>query len=156
PNAIGGCATPASTNVTITIPPGPTANAGLDQTLCGDIVTVALSGSVAGTATGGTWTTAGSGTFANANALNTTYTPSAADKASGAVTLTLTTTGVNSCLATQDQMVVTITTVPTISAGPNLTRCADVATVAVTGAKNAVVTAFVWTTGGTGTFSPNT
>jgi hypothetical protein len=48
-------------------------------------------GSVGGGATTGTWTTAGTGTFNNANALNAVYTPSATDITAGTVTLTLTT-----------------------------------------------------------------
>jgi gliding motility-associated-like protein len=85
-NAAGCTSTDA---VTVTVDPVQTANAGSPQSLCfGSSVT--LAGSVGGSATGGTWS-GGSGTFSpNANTLNATYTPGAADTVGGSVTLTLT------------------------------------------------------------------
>ncbi|MDB5235864.1 MAG: hypothetical protein JWR44_2857 [Hymenobacter sp.] len=69
-----------------------------------------LAGTVGGSATGGTYTSSGTGTFSpNASTLNATYTPSAADLTAGSVTLTLTTAG-GSCAAATSQVVVTFTT----------------------------------------------
>lgn len=92
-NTASGC---TSTDVvTVTVDAVQTANAGSAQSLCygGSVV---LAGSVGGSATGGTWS-GGTGTFfPNANTLNATYTPSAADTVGGSVTLTLTSTSATS------------------------------------------------------------
>jgi hypothetical protein len=155
PNVVPGC-TPAATTVTITIPPGPVVSAGPNQTVCGDVNSVTLAGSVTHAA-GGTWTTNGTGTFSpNANTIAASYLPSAADKTAGTVTLTLTSTGNGFCTAESASMILTITPAPAISAGPDLSRCADVASVPVTGTKNAVVSSVIWTTLGSGSFSSNT
>ncbi len=87
----GNCV-PEDDNVTYTFSPAPTANAGVDQTLCANNANVSLNGSVT-VATGGTWS-GGAGTFSpNANSLTAVYTPTAAELTAGTVTLLLTTTG---------------------------------------------------------------
>lgn len=80
------------------------ANAGPDQTICSQSVgAITLNGSIQ-TASGGIWS-GGSGIyFPNNTALNATYTPTAAEVASGSVNLTLTTTGNNSCPAGIDNV----------------------------------------------------
>src|SRR6185436_16079348 len=99
--------------MTITITSPPTANAGIDKTVCGNNANVTLSGAVT-IASGGQWTTSGTGTFSpNATTLNATYIPGAADISSGAVNLILTTTGNGGCVAVTDTMHVTITSAPT-------------------------------------------
>ncbi len=87
-----------------------TASAGGNQTICAGSATAALGGSVGGCATGGQWTSSGTGTFApDATTLNATYTPSAGDIAAGTVTLTLTSSGQESpCGAATAQVFVTI------------------------------------------------
>ena len=57
-----------------------TANAGTNLNACQGVA-ITLNGSIGGGASTATWTTSGTGTFSNANALNATYTPSAADAA---------------------------------------------------------------------------
>ncbi|MEZ4922507.1 MAG: gliding motility-associated C-terminal domain-containing protein [Crocinitomicaceae bacterium] len=109
-------------NLTLTINPAPTVNAGADQTICAESPTVVLGGTVTG-ATGGTWTSTGTGTFVNPNSLNTNYICSASDILAGTVTLTLTTTGNGACAAVQDQMTITINPTPTITAGTDQTVC---------------------------------
>jgi hypothetical protein len=81
---------PAATDqMVITINPVATANANIDQTICSGS-TVTLAGAVGGSATTGTWS-GGTGTYApNASTLNAVYTPSAAERTAGTVTLTLT------------------------------------------------------------------
>lgn len=75
----------------LTINDPATADAGDDQTVCASSPTVTLDGSVGGGASSGSWS-GGNGTFLpNANALNATYTPTAAEVLAGSVTLTLTT-----------------------------------------------------------------
>ena len=75
--------------VLVTITSIATANAGSNQTGCIG-ATFTLSGSVGGSATSGTWS-GSAGTFSpSASILNAVYIPTAAEYASGSVTLTLT------------------------------------------------------------------
>jgi len=127
--ANGNCK-PVQDQMVITVTPAPTANAGPDRTICADAANVNLPGSVGLPATGGTWTSSGSGTFTpNANTLIASYVPSAADKLSGGpFTITLTTTtGIGTCVAVTDAMILNITPAPTINALAPQTVCADVA-----------------------------
>ena len=95
-------------------------NAGQDQSICEYPGTVPLLGSSSCAPSGVTyqWTTSGTGTFADATALSTTYTigtgdlPSGQD--SGQVTLTLTATGTCTGTTVSDSMVVTIVKKPNI------------------------------------------
>ena len=106
-----------------------TASTGGNQAVCVGNSTQPLGGQVGGGATGGIWSSSGTGTFTpNMNTLNAIYTPSSADIAAGTVTLTLTTTGtVSPCSPATAQMVVTITSLPLIAPSgepTNLTVCA--------------------------------
>ncbi|HTL81376.1 MAG TPA: gliding motility-associated C-terminal domain-containing protein [Bacteroidia bacterium] len=91
-------------SVPVTAVPPPTVNAGPDQTLCPSNPVAILTGSVTN-ATGGTWT-GGAGTFTpNNTSLTAGYTPTAGEIASGAVTLTLTSTGAGGgCTDATDQI----------------------------------------------------
>ncbi len=119
-----GTCNPENRQTTITFTPGPTVNAGADVVLCGATPNLALNGVVT-VATGGTWTTSGTGTFNTPSSLTATYTPSAADRTAGSVTLTLTTTGNGTCNARQDQMLLSFQAVPTVNAGPDQTVCSN-------------------------------
>jgi large repetitive protein len=99
----------------IVVPPGATANASVDQTICVG-GTATMNGSVSGSATGGVWTTAGDGSFLSPTTLNTTYTPGAADILAGSVVLTLTTTG-GVCPSDNDVMTLVINPLATVEAG---------------------------------------
>lgn len=91
-NCPGTTATVTVTSFTAAI----TANAGADQHVCATSPAVTLSGAITG-ASGGIWG-GGSGTFSPSNTtLNATYTPSAAEIASGQATLSLITTGNGTC-----------------------------------------------------------
>jgi gliding motility-associated-like protein len=140
--------------MTITINPGATVNAGVDQISCGGS-TVSLAGSIGGSATTGTWS-GGSGTFnPNATTLNAVYTPSAAEVTAGTVTLTLTTNDpAGPCPAVNDQMIVTINQAATVNAGVDQISCAG-STVTLSGAIGGSATVGTWS-GGSGTFNPNT
>ncbi len=82
-------------DMTITFAQAPTADAGENQTIC-DASTFTTTG-VVENALSITWTTSGSGTFADASVETADYTPSAEDIAAGLVTLTLTAEGADSC-----------------------------------------------------------
>lgn len=93
------------TNVLVSVDPVPTANAGPDQTICGNSVT--LNGTVTN-ATGGIWS-GGSGVFTpNNTAGNATYTPTTTELNSGTIVLTYTSTGNGTCNSASDQVVIHI------------------------------------------------
>jgi gliding motility-associated-like protein len=99
----------ATTTVTVTQYTNTiTANAGPDVTRCRTpIPTITLNGSVTGVTTG-IWS-GGAGTYSPSNtSLTLNYTPTAAELASGSVTLTLTTTNNGSCPGSSDQVVITL------------------------------------------------
>lgn len=147
-----GLCSAVTDQMTIFFTAAPTANAGVDATVCANNVAVALNGAVT-IATGGIWS-GGTGTFSpNNTTLNATYTPSAAEIASGGVTLTLTTTGNGLCNQVTDQKAIIITPAPIVNAGANQTACANNATVTLAG-QISNATGGVWT-GGAGTFSPS-
>ncbi|GAB2854238.1 beta strand repeat-containing protein [Hymenobacter ruber] len=106
---VGASRTPIVVNVT----PGLVASLPVAAaTSCGR-TPYQLSGTIAGSATGATYTTSGTGTFSpNATTLNATYTPSAADVTAGTVTLTLTPTGPSAPCTSTGQVVLTLATPP--------------------------------------------
>ncbi len=88
--------------------------AGADREICAG-VSVPVTATTSGTVSGITWTTSGTGTFASATSLNTTYLPSAADIAAGGVTLTVTTNdpdGNGTCVPKKDALSVVINPQP--------------------------------------------
>lgn len=144
-----------SSLITITINPSPIVNAGSNQTTCANNAnSISLNGSVTGGASTGIWTSNGTGTFANANSLATTYTLSAADKLLNTITFTLTSTGNSggSCNAVANSITLTITASPIVNAGVNQTTCIPV--VNLNGSVSGGASAGIWSTpNGTGTFS---
>ena len=104
--AQGACLSISDT-MEITFLPDISANAGSDQTVCSTTSNVSLSGSVM-VATGGLWTSNGTGTFNSTTSLSTDYVLSNADTISGSVMIYLTTTGNGTCLANVDSMEITI------------------------------------------------
>ncbi|MCH2042431.1 MAG: hypothetical protein MK185_17525, partial [Saccharospirillaceae bacterium] len=146
----GDC-NPASDDIVINFTPAPTASAGSDQTVCANNAEVSLNGSVT-IATGGVWT-GGGGVFSDANILNPTYTPSAAEIAAGTVTLILTTTGNGDCNPVSDDLVITITPSPVVDAGTTDVLCANNAEISLAGSVTGA-TGGTWS-GGSGTFTPD-
>lgn len=124
-------------------PPPITVNAGSDLTVCEGVPTVSLSGSVT-VATGGSWSSSGTGSFGSMTSLNTTYTPSAADILAGTVTLTLTTTGNGSCSPQSDFLIITINPSPTVNAGADQTVCEGTS---VTLSASGTAVSYVWDNG---------
>jgi gliding motility-associated-like protein len=102
----GGC--PQASAVTVTVKPLPTANAGTTVAVCPGNPVANLNGSVTN-ATGGIWS-GGAGSYnPNNTTLTAAYTPTAAEIAAGTVTLTLTTTGIGTCIPVTSHMNIVIT-----------------------------------------------
>ncbi|MGV3697165.1 choice-of-anchor D domain-containing protein [Flavobacterium sp.] len=135
------------------------ASAGTNVTTCSSSGAVNITaGASSVNHTSVTWTSNGTGTFANANNLTTcTYTPSAADIAAGSVTITLTATN-GGCPDVVSTKTLTIVPAPVANAGTNINTCNTTGAVNITtGASATNASSVTWsTTNGTGTFTnPN-
>ena len=150
PDGTGPCLS-ISDQVDIALNDTVTVSAGLDQTVCSDD-DIFLNGSIGGSATSGTWTTNGSGTFDDPGLLNATYTPSAADLIAGDVDLILTTDDpVGPCNPNFDMVSFTFVEVPTADAGVDQDICAG-QTVGISATIGGTATTSTWSSAGTGTF----
>ena len=88
--SIGSCLYGTDT-MNVSILSGPTANAGVDVTIC-DTIPVNLTGVIGGTAVSATWSTPnGFGSFSSTNNLLTTYSPTLNDLTQGFVDIVLNT-----------------------------------------------------------------
>jgi hypothetical protein len=146
----GNCPS-APGQVTVTVNPIPTANAGTTQTICQGGTTNGLGGSVGGSATGGTWTSNPVGTFSNPIDLNATWTPP--QGFSGDAILTLSTTGMNPCAAATSTVTITVNQAPTANAGNVQTICQGGTTEPLNGSIGGSATGGAWTSNPVGNFS---
>lgn len=148
------CNTIATDVMVLTIQRMPVANAGPDAVTCGN--TYQLINASASNYSAVNWTTSGTGFFTNSTLVNAVYTPSAADRTSGSVVLTLTVTGVNPCNnQVADQMTLTIGAPVLANAGIDASTCGNAPfTVSTSSASN--YSTINWTTSGSGTFANQT
>ncbi|MCA1751040.1 MAG: gliding motility-associated C-terminal domain-containing protein [Flavobacteriales bacterium] len=151
--AVNSC-NPASDFLTLNFTPAPVVDAGADQEVCGEVVPFQISGNVS-IADGGTWTTSGSGTFQNANNLNTFYVASEDDIDAGLVTLTLTSTGNGNCLEVSSSLDIQISTGIVVDAGPDREVCSENDQTQLFGSVSNGSTTGIWSTSGNGSFQPN-
>jgi gliding motility-associated-like protein len=148
--------TPDSDEVVINIPPAPTVNAGLDQTLCVTNLNAQLNGSVSGSTNTGQWSTNGTGFFLpNNSALNATYVASSQDSINGQVRLILSSTNNGICNPSSDTMFIYILPAGLSNAGPDQTVCANNSIISLSGSVSGGALSGFWTTSGTGTFDPS-
>ncbi|MEI6851736.1 MAG: Ig-like domain-containing protein [Bacteroidota bacterium] len=150
-NANAPCPNVSST-MTLFISHTASVNAGPDETICESAGSYALSGSTSQNAVTYSWATSGTGTFFNGGTLHPVYTPSAADIASGMVTLTVTATSAAPCPSVSDAMNLLIKRQAVVNAGPDATIC-ESGNYVLTGATGQYATTYQWTTSGTGSFN---
>jgi len=150
---VNGCTSALSSTAVIVNKPSVVV-AGYDQTVCANNSAVTIAGSITGSSTTGIWSTSGSGSFMAGNtSLKGTYLPSAADIASGSIKLTLTATNtVASCAIASSSFKVIITPTPVVFAGDDQAVCLDDPAILTGKVSNSV--GGVWSSSGTGTFSP--
>ncbi len=135
-------------NVTVTVDPIPTVDAGSDKTVCPSNANVILSGSVTG-ATGGIWS-GGGGFYIPSNAPNCVYIPNTTEKNNGSVTLTLTSTGNGACLPVSDQMTIKITPPLDVTInGPNILCYGETSTITANVTGGTTPYTYIWDTGET-------
>jgi large repetitive protein len=155
---VAGCQSPAGT-VSVAVDPLPTVDVGPNKntTICPSTTSVQLAGSLGGGATGGKWTTNGSGTFTgggiSTTVLNGQYFPSAQDVTNGSVTLTLASTSNDNCAIATAQFTIAIHLLTAVTAGPDQSICSQ--SVATLGGQITIGGGGVWSSSGTGTFSPS-
>ncbi len=155
-SSTGNC-TPVNDTVLVNIFKSPVVNANNGLSLCkNNISPVALTGTLQ-FAAGTNWTSSGSGSFGNTGSLNTTYIPSPADLTAGSIKIKLTSTGsLNGCPNTYDSLVVNFTDAPIVNTSGDVSVCANNPTVAVSGSIAVTFTTGVWSSTGSGLFSPST
>jgi gliding motility-associated-like protein len=144
----------ASDFLNLSFIPGPAADAGEDQAVCGAVIPFQITGNVA-SAAGGQWTTTGSGAFQNVNNLNTFYVASQADIDNSGVFLVLTTTGNGNCFANADSLFLDINIGIAVEAGPDQVVCSEAGGTQLFGQVSEGTTTGIWTSTGDGTFSPS-
>jgi len=136
----------------VTIQPAPTANAGLDATIC-QPNSHTIFGATSANALSYSWTTSGTGTFTSANSLTPTYQPSIADYTTGQVILTLQVNGISPCTApATDNMILNLKALPTSYAGLDAAICKG-GSHTVSGAIVTNAASYLWTSSGSGTLS---
>ena len=152
----GNC-NPVRDTMLLTIFNSPTVTAGPSFALCKNNINPVLLNGTLNYAAGASWTSSGSGSFGSVGSLNTTYLPSPADLLAGSVTLSLTSSGsFNSCPNTFDSLKINFTNAPIVILSPDVLVCANNPTVALTGTVTGGSTTGLWTTSGSGLFSPST
>ncbi|HYG49346.1 MAG TPA: PKD domain-containing protein, partial [Flavobacteriales bacterium] len=131
----------------------PFVDAGPDDTICAN-TSLALNGIVGGGSVTGSWGGTGYGSFSSGStALINTYVPSPLDSLVSPIELILSSTG--PCPVQRDTLVLWVEPAPIVSASADQTVCANNATVLLNGSVTGGASTGVWTTLGSGTFSPD-
>ncbi|MBS1636558.1 MAG: gliding motility-associated C-terminal domain-containing protein [Bacteroidetes bacterium] len=131
----------------------PTINAGVDYTVCAN-GTVLLNGQVGGGNVQGTWSTNGFGSFAAAaSALTNTYVPNQVDTTLKPVRIILSSNG--PCPQLKDTINITVGPSPLVNASIDQIVCANNSVVQLNGNVSGGATTGIWTSSGSGAFSPD-
>ncbi len=131
----------------------PSINAGADFTICAN-GTLLLNAQIGGGNVNGTWSTNGYGTFNGGfTALTNTYTPSQIDTTLKPVKLILTTNG--PCPVQKDTLFLSVKPSPLVNASIDQIVCGNNSNVLLNGSVTGGSTTGIWSSTGTGTFSPN-
>ena len=140
----------------VTVIASASVSAGSDEETCEDVPFDLATSTTAPTASdysGLQWTTSGTGTFSNANALTPTYTPAAGE--TGDITLTLTAYGNGPCPDVSDDMILHVTPRPVVNAGSDEETCQGVAfdlSTSTSVPSASEYSTLQWSSSGTGSF----
>ena len=153
------CNSSRSNTITLHFIKKPTADAGPTSAVICEGSSYVTNQAVATNYSNVTWSTSGTGTFTNATTLLATYTPSAADYNLGFVNLTLTANTIIPCSGVVTDVIrLNLQKLPVITlSGVSDSICITQNTYAIGGTSvvNYVANSQVWSTNGTGTFSPS-
>jgi len=138
----------------LTIVPLATVSAGPNQVICSNTSTVGLSGTISGAGTG-IWSSGSSGSYNPSNTvLNPVFGITTADINNGFINFTLTATGNAPCPAVTSTVQVSIIKMATVTAGPSQTVCSTIGSINLNGNVSGGTTSGIWSTSGTGVFTP--
>ncbi len=143
-------------NVQLTMRPAPQANAPSNFTVCANAGLINLNGSIGGSASTGTWSTLnGTGAFNPPSAPPvSTYTMSFSDMSVGTLTYVLTTdAGTYNCPQDTDMLYIAVLAAPVVAVNSNTSVCEN-APIALTGTVTGYTNTGVWSSTGTGAFTP--
>lgn len=151
----GNCE-PEYDTLVVTFVESPVITAGLDDIYCkNNVGAIPLNGTLQ-YALASTWSGGVGGSFGNVADLNTTYTPSPTDLANDSVALFITSSGsFYSCPDDEDTLVIYFTEPPSVFAGADIVTCSSDPDVALNGTVSGPTTTGIWTTSGSGAFSPS-
>lgn len=131
----------------------PFVNAGSDGAVCAN-VGFPLNGIVGGGSLNGTWSSSGYGTFTNGlNTLVNEYVPNQLDVLINPVKIILTSDA--SCPMRKDTLYLTVNQLPLVNASADQSVCANNSLTPLNGSIQGGSTTGIWTTLGSGSFSPN-
>lgn len=147
---------PVSDTMTVTFVLPPVVAAGPDDFYClNGIDTISLNGSVSFPAVT-SWSGGNGGEFGNTGNPSTTYIPSTADLEQDSIIFILALQGSSiSCPSDSDSLVVYFTKPPVVLAGSDQAVCASAQEVSLNGVVGGGASTGIWTTSGSGTFSPS-
>lgn len=153
-NAIQGC-NPVSNNMVVTVNQAPTVIAPNDFTVCANAGSFPLSGTVngGGSTNQGYWTYNGTGNVSPTNSINTTYSMSTNDQLGGTITFVLNSGG-TFCPTETDTLKVAVLSAPQVIVNPNNSSVCNNAPIALTGTVSGYTNSGIWSSTGTGAFSP--
>ncbi|MDG2330646.1 MAG: PKD domain-containing protein [Flavobacteriales bacterium] len=151
----GNC-DPIFDTVVVSFVTSPDVTAGIDDTYCkNNIGSIPIEGTLQ-FAAGSDWSGGSGGAFGNVGDLITTYTPSPADLAADSVELYLTSAGsFFACPNDEDTLVIHFTDPPSVLAGASQVVCASTDSVFLAGSVAGASITGVWTTSGSGAFTPS-
>lgn len=131
----------------------PSINAGSNATICAN-GSINLNAQIGGGNIAGTWSTNGYGTFNGGfTALTNTYTPSQLDTTLKPVKLFLTTSG--PCPQQKDTLLLSVKPSPLVNASVDQVVCGNNSNVILNGSVSGASSTGIWTSLGSGTFTPN-
>ncbi|MDP3556442.1 MAG: PKD domain-containing protein [Bacteroidota bacterium] len=140
----------------ISITPIAIVNAGSNQFICSNSPLITLNGNVTSNSNSGTWTSSGGGIYnPSNNVLNPTYSITTSDASNGSVTFTLSSSNNGPCPIVRDTVLIKIKKLAVVNAGPDITVCSTSLNAPLNGSVSIGSTTGVWSTNGTGNFSPN-
>ncbi|PLX13177.1 MAG: hypothetical protein C0594_01550, partial [Marinilabiliales bacterium] len=150
-----GTCNPETDTLIINTTPSPVVDAGDNQLVCYENLTVPLNGAITGGSANGHWTTNGDGFFApNDSTLNAVYVPSMNDTAIGTINFILTSTNNGNCLPVSDSISAQWGSSPEVYAGDDIFMCFGLDTISLNAVVSGASPAGYWSTNGLGAFAP--